>query len=200
MTENLQKDPYEGDALNRSDLGRNFVLMLSGLQSGVVAIDGAWGSGKTWFGERSCKELSASLNIRTIWIDTFSADWQEDPVLTLLAEFSVQLPASKREAFISSVTPLVGKIAVAAGKAGLTAIGNFVGLEAKMVEEVVSAAQGSGEAYIKKRIEELAERKKSMTALKELLHGAVPEDAGKIIVFVDELDRCSVLAPEKRTP
>ena len=191
MTESVSKNAFEGDALNCSELGRNIVRLIYGLQNGVIAIDGAWGSGKTWFGMRSRDALSTEPKIRTIWIDTFSADWQDDPALTLLAEFSQQLPENKREAFISSVTPLVGKIAVAAGKAGLNAFGNFVGLDAKTVGEVVDVAQGVGEAYIKKRIEELAERKKSLAAMKELLQRAMSEEVEKIVVFVDELDRCS---------
>ncbi|MBX9817384.1 MAG: KAP family NTPase, partial [Burkholderiaceae bacterium] len=43
---------------------------------------------------------------------------------------------------------------------------------------------------MKKRLQELAERKESIEQLKKLLRGAVPQN-GKIVVFVDELDRCS---------
>lgn len=181
---------YEGDALNRAAFGTNLSKLISHLDSGVIGIDGAWGAGKTWFGQRIRIGLRESPQIRTIWIDTFAADWHDDPVLSLLAEFSEQLPKDQREEFLTSAAPLAAKLLIAAGKAGLKAAGNVVGFNGETVDEVIDAAQSASDAYIKKRLQELAERKKSIEQLKKLLSGAVPQD-GKIVVFVDELDRCS---------
>jgi len=181
---------FEGDALNRATFGNNLTRLITRIHSGVIGIDGAWGAGKTWFGERIHIGLRDSPKIRTIWIDTFAADWHDDPVLSLLAEFSEQIPKDQREEFLNEAAPLAGKLLVAVGKAGLKAAGNMVGLRGETVDEVVDAAQSAGDAYIKKRLQELAERKKSIAQLKKLLSSAVPRE-GKIVVFVDELDRCS---------
>lgn len=181
---------FEGDALNRATFGNNLTRLITRINSGVIGIDGAWGAGKTWFGKRIHIGLRDSPKIRTIWIDTFAADWHDDPVLSLLAEFSEQIPKDRREEFLNEAAPLAGKLLVAVGKAGLKAAGNMVGLTGETVDEVVDAAQSAGDAYIKKRLQELAERKKSIAQLKKLLSSAVPQE-GKIVVFVDELDRCS---------
>lgn len=181
---------YEGDALNRASFGTNLVKLITHLEGGVIGIDGAWGAGKTWFGQRIRIALMESPQTKTIWIDTFSADWHDDPVLSLLADFSEQIPIEQREKFLNSAAPLVGKLLVAAGKTTLKAAGNIVGMNAESIEEIVDVAQSTGEAYVKKRLQELSDRKQSIEQLKKLLISAVPPD-GKVVVFVDELDRCS---------
>ncbi|MDZ7921799.1 KAP family P-loop NTPase fold protein [Rhodoferax sp.] len=181
---------YEGDALNREAFGNNLSTLITSLNGGVIGIDGAWGAGKTWFGRRLRDGLGESAQIKTIWIDTFSADWHDDPVLSLLAEFSELVPAKQRDTFVNSVAPLAGKLLVAAGKAGLKAAGNMVGLTGEAVDDVIGAAQDASDAFIKKRLQDLTERKQTIEQLKKLLSDAVP-DGGKVVVFVDELDRCS---------
>lgn len=184
-------DVFAGDALNRVNFATNLTNLIVDLKSGVIAIDGEWGSGKSWFGQRVSGLLDKSHNVKTIWLDTFSADWHDDPALSLLAEFAEQLPSDKRQKFIEGAAPIAAKLAIAGGKAGLQAIGKWVGVDEQTTEQVVEAVQGTSEAYIKKRLKELAERKKSLASMKELMQGAVTESNGKIVVFVDELDRCS---------
>ncbi|MBX9817385.1 MAG: KAP family NTPase [Burkholderiaceae bacterium] len=128
---------YEGDALNRMAFGSNLTRLIARLDSGVIGVDGSWGAGKTWLGQRIRIGLREIPQIKSIWIDTFAADWHDDPVLSLLAEFSEQIPKDRREEFLNNAAPLAGKLLVAVGKAGLKAVGNMAGLNAETVEEVV---------------------------------------------------------------
>lgn len=182
---------FKGDALRRVFFAGSLCKLISEIEEGVVAIDGAWGVGKTWFGERVRRSLGNEPKIKTVWLDAFSADWADDPALTLMSEFFEQLPADKRIGYIEKAAPLLGKVAVSASKAGLRALGNFVGLDKESIDEVVSVAQDAEEAYIKNQLGKLAERKRSLEALQGLLSEAVTECGGKVVVFVDELDRCS---------
>lgn len=188
---NTSTDIFAGDGLNRGIFATNLAKLIVSLQGGVIAIDGEWGAGKSWFGQRVSTVLETTHSVKSIWLDTFSADWHDDPALSLLAEFSEQLPKAKREKFIDNAAPVVAQLAIASGKAGLQAIGKFVGVDEKTTDQIVEAAQGAGEAYIKKRLKELTERKKSLVTLKVLMQGAVTDCNGKIVIFVDELDRCS---------
>jgi tRNA A37 threonylcarbamoyladenosine biosynthesis protein TsaE len=56
---NLTSKAFADDALDRQELGEGVYKLLQQLPKGVVAIDGEWGIGKTWFGQ----------NLKTI-IDT----------------------------------------------------------------------------------------------------------------------------------
>ncbi len=184
-------NPFEGDALNRVPFATNLSKLIVGLKGGVIALDGEWGSGKTWFGERVATSLRETHQVKTIWLDTFAADWHDDPALSLLAEIADQLPDNKREKFVVAAAPIAMKIVSGGAKAGWQALSNWAGIDGKVTDQLFETIQGSGEAYIKKRIKDLSERKKSLSAMKALLKGAVEESGGKLVVFVDELDRCS---------
>lgn len=181
---------FSDDALGRSRFANNLSKHITKIKTGVVAIDGAWGSGKSWFGERLKKQLEGD-DIKCVWIDTFDADWHDDPALSLLSSISEQLPEDKRSKFVEAVAPLAGKAMVAIGKAGLRVVGNFVGIDADTVNEISDITKDAGDEYIKKRLQELADRKRSLQSLKDLLAKAVDDCGGKVVVFVDELDRCS---------
>jgi hypothetical protein len=184
-------DIFKGDALNRATFATNLTKHIQKIGKGVIAIDGEWGSGKSWFGERLSALLQEHPEVKCVWIDTFEADWHDDPAMTLLAEFSEQLPQDKRAAFIDAVAPLAGKALTAVAKAGMRMAGNFIGIDSDVVDEISSMSKDAGDEYIKGKLKDLAERKRSLTALRQLLAMAVKDAGGKVVVFVDELDRCS---------
>ncbi len=183
--------PFDGDALNRFKFASALIELIGKIPRGVIAVDGAWGSGKTWFGQRLQALLAQDDKTKSVWIDAFAADWHDDPALSLLAELASQLPAEKSKEFIAAAAPLASKVLLAAGKGVLKAGGNLLGIDTDVIDGVVEAAQGAGEAYIKKRLLALDERKRSLEKLHELLQKAVEDGGFKLVVFVDELDRCS---------
>ena len=184
-------DIFKDDALNRITFATNLTRHIQKIGKGVIAIDGEWGTGKTWFGERLRALLQEQPEVKCVWIDTFEADWHDDPAMTLLAEFSEQLPQDKRAAFIEAVAPLAGKALTAAAKAGMRMAGNLIGIDSEVVDEFASVSKDAGDEYIKGKLKALAERKRSSEALRQLLAQAVKDAGGKVVVFVDELDRCS---------
>lgn len=184
-------DIFKGDALNRVTFATNLTKHILKIGKGVIAINGEWGSGKSWFGERLSALLQEQPEVKCVWIDTFESDWHDDPAMTLLADFSEQLPQDKRAAFIDTVAPLAGKALTAAAKAGMRMAGNLIGIDSDMVDEIANMSKDAGDEYIKEKLKDLAERKRSLTALRQLLATAVKDAGGKVVIFVDELDRCS---------
>jgi KAP family P-loop domain len=182
---------FKDDALNRVAFAANLSKLVGKLPTGVVAIDGAWGSGKSWFGERLRRVLEDDLKTKCVWIDTFDSDWHDDPALSLLSAFVEQIPQEKRAAFLDAIAPFAAKTLPAIAKAALRAAGNAVGIDSEIVNEVSDATKDSGDEYIKKRLQDMADRKRSLEAIKNLLAKAVDDFGGKLVVFVDELDRCS---------
>lgn len=182
---------FNGDALNRITFATNLAKHIQKIDKGVIAIDGEWGSGKSWLGKRLSDLLQEQPETKCVWIDTFEADWHDDPAMTLLAEFSEQLPHDKREAFIDAVAPLASKALTAMAKAGMRMAGNLIGVDSDVLEEIANVSKDAGDEYIKQKLKGLADRKRSLTALRQLLAKAVEDAGGKIVIFVDELDRCS---------
>ena len=182
---------FKDDALNRVKFATNVSKFIESLDTGVVAIDGEWGSGKTWVGKRIRGLLDRDAQSQTVWIDTFEGDWNDDPVLSLLAAFAEQLPRDKRVAFVDAVAPLAGKVIASGAKTGLQMIGNLIGFEKSMLDDLSAAVKDSGDEFIKRKLNDLADRKKTFGAIHDQLAKSVEESSGKVIVFVDELDEAA---------
>jgi hypothetical protein len=185
--------PFDGDALNRHVFADNLSNLILRYDRGVIAVDGAWGSGKTWLGKNlsNSLEIKTEAKVKTVWIDTFEADWDDDPTLSLLGAFAEQLTDEKRAEFVSAVAPYAAKLLLSIGKVAIQAVGKKIGIDEDQVNEIADAIAGTGDEYIKKKINDLAERKQSLATLKTILQEYIKEKGIKLVIFVDELDRCS---------
>ncbi len=185
--------PFNGDALNRGVFADNLKNLILRHRQGVIAIDGAWGSGKTWLGQNICLALDQDeeAKVKTVWIDTFDADWADDPALSLLGALAESLQSDTRQKFIESVAPYASKLLLTAGKVGLKAVGKMAGIDADDVDQLTGSIGDASEEYIKKKLSDLADRKNSLTELKSILQKSINENCSKLVIFVDELDRCS---------
>jgi hypothetical protein len=63
------------DALNRDPY---LTKLITRLDKGVIAIDGEWGSGKSWAGQKLKDKLDQQEGAKTIWLDVFEADWSDE--------------------------------------------------------------------------------------------------------------------------
>lgn len=61
---------FKGDALNRATFATNLTKHVQKIGKGVIAVDGEWGSGKSWFGERLSALLQEQPEVKSVWIDT----------------------------------------------------------------------------------------------------------------------------------
>jgi KAP family P-loop domain len=193
MTMTSTATPFDGDALNRGVFADNLKNLILRHRQGVIAVDGAWGSGKTWLGQNICLALDqdGEAKVKTVWIDTFDADWADDPALSLLGALAETLQSDTRQKFIESVAPYASKLLLTAGKVGLKAVGKMAGIDADDVDQLTGSIGDASEEYIKKKLSDLADRKNSLTELKSILQKSINENCSKLVIFVDELDRCS---------
>lgn len=183
---------FAGDALNRREFAEGIYKLVQRVDKGVIAIDGEWGVGKSWFGLQLKKLIEHKGDFHAIWIDAFEADWADDPALTLISSIASELPEAEQKKFFDTVTPLITKAIPTAAKLAVKAAANFVGVDDDVADGVADLFKDSGEAYVRNKLEELAERKKTLLYLKETISDCVQKSkGGKVVVFVDELDRCS---------
>lgn len=189
---NQHTTTFAGDALNRREFAESVYKLMYRLNKGVIAIDGDWGVGKSWFGMELRKLVEHKGEFHAIWIDAFEADWIDDPALTLIASIASELPEEEKKTFFDTVAPLVTRAIPSATKLAVKAAANFVGVDDDVADGVADILKDSGEAFVRKKLEELAERKKTLEYLKDSISACVAKSKGsKVVVFVDELDRCS---------
>lgn len=189
---NLTPKAFADDALDRQKLGEGVYKLLQQLPKGVVAIDGEWGIGKTWFGQNLKTLIDTQDEFGSIWIDAFEADWVDDPALTLISSIGAGLEEEKKNSFFDSVAPLVAKAIPGLVKAAAQTAGNFIGLDKDVLDTTADILRDESEEIVRLKLEELAERKKILEHLKEQIATHIKDaKGGKIVVIVDELDRCS---------
>ena len=191
MTEQGRK-PFEGDMLNRREYAKGLLGFIDRLDSGVIAIDGEWGSGKSWLGDNLKRSIDEAASAATVWIDAFEADWDDDPSLSLIASIASQTGGFNKEVWLKEVASCLVRLIPAGAKAAAQVAGNFTGINNEVVSGLSEAIKDSSNAYIEGRLHDLADKQKTLIHLKGLLAKAVNETpANKVIVFIDELDRCS---------
>ncbi|WP_404343009.1 P-loop NTPase fold protein [Vreelandella venusta] len=173
----------EGEVFYNENKCNGLIKVLSKLEKNkVVCVDGKWGTGKSYF----CKKLIelSEGELECIKFNAFEHDHSEDPLVLLLSEFSKAVPVSKKERYIKTVAkhaaPLMGK-----------------GLDYALTLSSLKGVPGVDEAsnklknYMEQRINNYLYAEKSIVGIKrELKKIVVGNEGKKIVVIIDELDRC----------
>jgi hypothetical protein len=197
--DNSNCGPFSGDKLNRKEFGEKLVHLIKELPKGVIAIDGEWGNGKTWFGKNIQKSLAQDTSkdklnegYKSIWIDAFQSEWEDDPALSLIAGIAAQLEPKLKKSFIQDLKPILGAVVPTIAKLAAQSTAKLIGIGKEDTQEIKDVIEQVTESYFNKYIDDLINKRKNLDAAKELLNGAVENLPNKkLIIFVDELDRCS---------
>ena len=190
MTNEAMK-PTQPDSLNRGPYLDNLTKLITRLDKGVIAIDGEWGVGKTWAGRSLKVKLDQQAQFKSIWLDVFEADWSDDPAVSLIAGIAAQLEVEKSESFLKRVAPILGAILPLAAKAAIRAAANYAGFDEEMGKDYADEGKTEASKFVQKHLEAAKDKQQNLNQLKQLLNETVKENAGKLVIFVDELDRCS---------
>lgn len=210
---------YLEDTIGRNDDLFYFVRILSGLSSGsAVALNAAWGSGKTFFVKQakmlidihnpnsdiateclnqeeiaSIKDVYNKHNfgtekydmpkMATVYYDAWKYDDTEDPLLSLLYcimnRFGESVPEDK--------VAVIKKFAKQSISIFSSAVRYVTGIN---VQEILETIKNFAEAC-----EDTVKEQKSNESLEKrinsFLNDVVLDDEEKLIIFIDELDRCN---------
>lgn len=196
----LYKDGFEEkDILQRGDTGKRLSSIVDSIEDPlVIALDGDWGSGKSfflkcWVGAHTLENGGAA---KTIYFDAFAHDYLEDPLIALTGVIGERLAAdpsasekwkNAKNAASKLVKP-AARIALAAFTAGATEIAGTIvdaGLKAGS-EELEKAA----EEFWKKEDGKRAAMEQFRDSLRKLTEPDAEGNPQKLVVVIDELDRC----------
>ena len=165
------KDPFEGDLLNRKGEIEDLTPMIKTIASpAVMALDAPWGAGKTAFIKMWAAHLIHNEKIPALYFNAWESDSAGDPLAPFVESIQMQLPQHATSKLMDSAGDLIPLVAG-------DVVRKFVG------EDSADAA--------KKSVKKLLTHRSKMDKFKaELQKSAESDDAKRIVVFVDELDRC----------
>ncbi len=186
------------DILQRKMVGKALTDLLERIDDPlVVALDGQWGTGKTYFLKRwiGAHTVENGSTATTVYFDAFAHDYLGDPLPALVSALAERFP-SGNEGNVQKVKAAAFKLAKPLTRVGL-AIATFGATEAlgDLGDAVAEAVSGETAAGFEKFWEKESGRRAAMdefkSALETLTAPSTENGTGSSLVFViDELDRC----------
>lgn len=177
-----ERDFKNEDILQRETEIKVFTRLLENAKGPyVISIDAPWGTGKTYF----TKILNSRLEdkFKTIYINAWESDYTSDPLLILVSELKEILPKKNFNRIADDFIRFSKVILPSAIKIASHGIID--------TEKIASGISEVGEKLLEKKINDYQSEKVSIKNFKkELREAALSTDKKKIIVFIDELDRC----------
>jgi len=190
----------QDDPFSRAEVGKQLSELVERIDDPVViALDGSWGSGKSYFLKRwvGAHTLENEGTATTVYFDSFAHDYLDDPLIAITAIIGERVEAKttstiamkKIKSAVVKIFPIVARVGLAAATAGTS--------------EVVGAAASAGLSASGKEFEKASEafwkkedgKREAMVeftdALIELTKPANGQDeAQKLVIVIDEFDRC----------
>lgn len=188
----------EPDILNRKPISQALSALTNRIADPlVIALDGKWGTGKSYFLKRwvGAHNLENDASSVTVYFDAFAQDFVSDPLPALLASLEERLPTEQRsklqaakDAALKLIKP-ISRIGLSLATFGATQAVDDVG------DAVVEAISGEAARGLDAYWEEQAQRQNAMSqfrsAIEALAENVTEEASGASLIFViDELDRC----------
>lgn len=197
-TQEQIRDSLENDRLGRRGTVERFIHLLSIIEGPYsVFIDSPWGTGKTFFVKQVAKVLkSANPNIndanrmempvldddvkqrlidgpiRPVYFNAWENDHFDDPIAPLLATIASEADDADTKSGRSVREIIEGAIECALSAKGIDA--------SRLIDSL------SGKDFL----DAFKKRDELRSMLSELTSALMPEKANKVVLFIDELDRC----------
>lgn len=113
------------DILNRKDPSRRLSDLLELVEDPVVvALDGPWGSGKSYFLQRwvGAHNLENEGRATTVYFDAFAHDYLEDPLIALTGAIGERLPKTDERRMWKAAKTAAYRLARPALRIGLASV------------------------------------------------------------------------------
>ena len=173
--------PWDDDALQRqgiaSELNSLVADLANGEDSATIALDGGYGTGKTFVLERWVQAMQDQRRV-AVYYNAWENDSDDDPLVSLIEALASDARTKKwRQAAWKTLNEAVDGI-----------VRKFTGVDAGNVRKALTGGQAGG------LLDAAAARRTSRQKLKELLTKLVEatrkEEEFGVVVVIDELDRC----------
>lgn len=186
-----QDNPFEHCQLAREPYAKVLTTIVQTYSDGfVLAINNEWGTGKTTF-IKMWKQLLENKSYRTIYFNAWENDFDNNPLVALMAEFESISEPSKEKHFkglLKNAATFTRNVLPDASKA---IFDHFTGGAAKVTGDIVKNLAKSAADIFTEKVKEYGEKKKNIGIFRSQLETFVSGNDDKpLVFFIDELDRC----------
>lgn len=186
-----EKDPFANDKLDREKYAEVLTSAAYAYQDGaVLALNGAWGTGKTTFVKMWAQHLKNN-GFPVIYYNAWEDDISDEPLFALLRCLKTVNKEEDKEGNLKQVFTVGSKIIVGFG------IGLIKGALGKFGDKIAEGGKG-GLDVIENEISDSLDKEDETTKTmqqfkKELIEyvAFVCDNDRPLVYFIDELDRCN---------
>ncbi|MGG2025653.1 P-loop NTPase fold protein [Gottfriedia sp. S16(2024)] len=185
-------NPFSNDKLNREEFKNNLMNILDRTKDNlVICLNSSWGTGKTTFIKMWKTSLCNNEEYSTLYFNAWENDDVTDPLIPLLSllENNNSL-VRKAQSSLLNLTKIAAPIIATATLGPLA--GHIADVTSKFMNKsgqkiIEESTQSLGEKFI----DSFQEQKNSKEQLKRGLKKYQRTVDKKILIFIDELDRCN---------
>lgn len=216
----LYKEGFgEDDLLERASFGESLSNFVEKVEDPlVIAIDGEWGQGKSFFLKRwvGAHTLQNNGKATMVYFDAFAHDYLDDPLIALVGVVTDRITQLSQEsksvsekvqgtwksvqrAAIKLAKP-TAKMAISAVGAGLSvATGGLSDTAKKVADAIIDSASKEGQELLDQYWKSEDGKRNAMKEFRDMLKAFVKanrdenkqgEEINSLIIVIDELDRC----------
>lgn len=193
----LYESAFEDDILGREKFSKALSEVLERIEDPlVVALDGRWGTGKSYFLKRwvGAHRVQNNGTALTVYFDAFAHDYTSEPLIALVGTLSKRV-AAVDEQKIKRLRRAAIKFIKPAARLGL-ALATFGATEA--LNEIGDAAADAIKGEAERAVEDFWAREDGRQAAMEDFRAAIKtltapsgqSNVTPLIIVIDELDRC----------
>lgn len=194
-----QENVWDGDLLDRKRIADGLTGLITGQERPLrLAVDGGWGTGKTYLLKRWHYELVRDGHL-AIYYNAWEDDFISDPLLAILATLAKYLAEVLPEEDADGVVKEVVKKGIATARASwvpvlLSALKKGTGLDlSKVAEELEKQYSKRVAEDYGAEVQGREDFRKELSRLVESCIGDGEEEGAKkgpLVFIIDELDRC----------
>lgn len=188
---------FEKDLLGREKVSKTLSGVLDRIEDPlVVALDGRWGTGKSYFLKRwvGAHRKQNDGRANTVYFDAFANDYLADPLVALVAALAERIEPEEEQKLdrvkriaLKFVKP-AARIGLAIATAGASEALNSIGDAA--AESLKDEASKAVDDFWAREEGRQAAMEEFRSAIKTLTETPSPEDPTPLVIVIDELDRC----------
>ena len=190
-----ETDPFKNDLLGRKEPVEVLTHLIGSIEGPcVLAVDAAWGAGKTTFLKMWSQHLRKN-NFPVVEFNAWETDSTGDPFITLsgeltdgLHQYADQPLAGKIDAMKKMATKVLRRVTPAVIKIATDRLLDFNQITEKEIGQVLASSAEDRMSSYRKEQEAVKEFREKLQDLAETL--AKSEEGKPLVIVIDELDRC----------
>lgn len=191
----LEHCTFEYDKLNRKNIAVNLIDILQKFDTSdglILAIDSAWGGGKTTFIKMWKNMLDSESKIPNLYFSAWEDDHTKEPLVAIFSQLysylkSIKIDKGKLEKLSNIIKKIFAKTLPNISKVmAQYLLVNILKIDNKSLQKIIESFSENTATIL---LESYTKEKEAIKQLKRLLSSIIESESKPFIIFIDELDR-----------